>query len=174
MTIELKTIGVVGKGLTIRRLKGDADGNYRTVACLKLTKVFVRREEIDRLCAQPDGWHRAFVDELGAPRDVWSLVLHKATFTASGVIAGPDGEGIKRGDAVLDNIELEFAALGGLLSCTVSWLIAGDEAGDIEPLLGHECRVLLSLDDGGQQDMLRDRDMARVNLARDRGREACS
>ena len=152
MNIELKTTGIVGNGLTITREK-DEDGEH-TVARLKLADVFVTRDQIDRIAAQPPGWHHAFFDDLGAPRGVWSLALRKTAFAASGVISGTDGDGIKLGNAVLDNIELAFAALGGLLSCTVSWLIAGDEAGDIEPLLGHECRVLLSLDDGGQQDML--------------------
>lgn len=45
---------------------------------------------------------------------------------------------------------------GALLSGQLIWTVAGDEAGDAEPLLGRECGCLWAVEDGGQQDLLRD------------------
>lgn len=157
MAITLTTTGKIGKGLTIKREKA-ADDTEQTFAHLKLADCFVTRREIDLVCDQDDGWSGGFFDDMGAPRGAWSLVLHKVAFTATGGVHGPtEREKIEVANATLDGLEITFTKLGGLLSGTLTWLVAGDEAGDAEPLLGRECRVALVLEDGGQRDMLKEK-----------------
>lgn len=55
MTIILDTVLVLGKGLTIKREKGD-DDNEVTRAHLKFTDLFLHREQVNALCGQRPGW----------------------------------------------------------------------------------------------------------------------
>jgi hypothetical protein len=152
MTITLRTTGKVGTGLAIRREKAE-DKTEQTVAHLKVTDCFVTRREIDALCERIEGWSEAFFDELGAPLGVWTLVLHKVSLSATGRIHGPEPAEIAITEATFDNLEITFTKQGGLLAGTITWLVAGDEAGDAEPLLGRECGVALVLTDGGQEKL---------------------
>lgn len=156
--MNLSTILAVGKGLAIKREKAD-DDSEQTFAHLKFTDLQVKREEVTNLCAQRAGWcETSFFDELGAPLGKWTLVLHETAFTVTGHISGPGGKDkMNLVEATLDSIEVTFTKLGAVVSGQLAWKIAGDEAGDAEPLLGRECLAVWVLEDGGQQDMLRDR-----------------
>lgn len=156
--MNLSTILAVGKGLAIKREKAD-DNTGQTFAHLKFTDLFVKREEVTELCRQRPGWcETSFFDELGAPLGAWSLTLHETQFTVTGSIAGPGGKDkLKLTEATLEGIEVTFTKLGAVVSGQLVWKIAGDEASDAEPLLGRECLAVWVLEDGGQQDMLRDR-----------------
>lgn len=172
MVIHISTTLTLGKSLAIRREK-DGDDEV-TCAHLKFTDLFLSREQVNALCGQRPGWcETSFFDELGAPVGDWSLTLHKTAFVLAGAIDEPGGEGIRFTEAAVDSLELTFTKLGAVARGQVVWKVAGDEAGDIETLLGQQCRADWHLTDGGQQDMLWDRDMARRS-ASGRGREACA
>lgn len=156
MTIQLITVLTLGKALAIKREKGEDEADV-TKAHLKFSEMFLRREEINQICGLRPGWaETSFFDELGAPLGLWSLVLHKAEFTVGCIITGPDRRGLKVVGALLSGIELTFTDLGAVMAGEITWLIAGDEASDIEPLLGRECSVAMAISDGGQMDMLKD------------------
>lgn len=152
MTITLRTTGKVGTGLAIRREKAE-DKTEQTFAHLKVADCFITRREIDALCGREVAWSEAFFDELGAPLGLWTLVLHKVALSATGRITGPGDGGIAITNATFDDLEVTFTRQGGLLAGTITWLVAGDEAGDAEPLLGRECGVALVLTDGDQEQL---------------------
>ena len=157
MPIHLSTVCTIGKSLAIKREKGD-DESEVTRAHLKFTDLFVTREQVDAVCGQRPGWcETSFFDELGAPIGDWSLTLHQTAFVLAGAIDEPGGEGVRFTEAAVDSLELTFTKLGAVARGHIVWTVAGDEAGDIEPLLGRECKAEWHLTDGGQQDMLRDR-----------------
>ena len=153
MPIHLSTVCTLGKSLAIKREKG-ADGEI-TRAHLKFTDLFVTREQVNALCGQRPGWcETSFFDELGAPVGNWSLTLHKTAFVLAGAIDEPGGEGMRFTEAAVDSLELTFTKLGAVASGQVVWKVAGDEAGDIETLLGQQCRADWHLTDGGQEMLL--------------------
>lgn len=155
MNINLQTAITVGKSLAIKREKGD-DETEVICAHLKFTDLFLRREQVNALCGMRPGWaETAFFDELGAPFGLWSLVLRRAEFAVTGSISGPDDHGLVFTEATIDGVEITLTSQGAVLAGQVSWLVAGDEAGDAEPLLGRICQAKLTLTDGGQMDMLR-------------------
>jgi len=157
MTIHLDTILTISKSLSIKREKDQADAEV-TRAHLKFSDLFVTREQVNALCGMRPGWaETAFFDELGAPFGDWSLVLHKASWSLAGTINAPDGEGLRFTGATLDGLELTMTKLGAVASGQITWLVADDEAGDAEPLLGRQCRAEWHLTDGGQADMLKDK-----------------
>lgn len=147
----------LGKSLAIKREKGDDDAEV-TRAHLKFTDLFLSREQVNTLCGMRPGWaETSFFDELGAPFGAWRIALDGSEWSLAGAIDGPRDDGMRFTDssAVLDGVELTFTKLGALASGQITWLVAGDEAGDAEPLLGRECRAELHLTDGGQRDMLK-------------------
>lgn len=156
MTINLQTVITVGKSLAIKREKGD-DETEVICAHLKFTDLFLRREQVNALCGMRPGWaETAFFDELGAPFGLWSLSMPAAEFTVAGTISGPDDNGLTFTEATIDGVEIAFTKLGAVMSGQIVWLIAGDEASDIEPLLGRICQAKLTLSNGWQMDTLRD------------------
>lgn len=156
--MKISTILTLGPGLTIKREKGD-DGDARTLAHLKFTGLVVKREEVNELAGQQPGWcETCFYDELGAPLGDWTLTLADREFTVSGEITDHGGRHrLRIAEAQLDKLAITFTSIDAVLSGQLSWLVAGDEAGDAEPLLGQTCAVALTLTDGGQQDMLKER-----------------
>lgn len=155
--IHLETVVTIGKSLNIKREKGE-DETEQTFAHLKFAELFVTREQATDLCGQRPGWtETSFFDELGAPLGDWTLKLNAVEFTLAGAVDAPDGEGIRLTGATVTGIELTFTSLGAVMSGQIVWPIRGDEAGDIEPLLGRECRAEWHLTDGGQGDMLKER-----------------
>lgn len=149
MVIHISTTLTLGKSLAIRREK-DGDDEV-TCAHLKFTDLFLSREQVNALCGQRPGWcETSFFDELGAPIGDWSLTLHKTAFVLAGAIDEPGGEGMRFTEAAVDSLELKFTKLGAVASGHLVWKVAGDEAGDIEPLLGRECKAEWQLTDGGQ------------------------
>jgi hypothetical protein len=146
----------LGKSLAIKREKGD-DGEV-TRAHLKFTDLFLHRDQVNALCGQRGGWSEtSFFDEYDAPLGLWTLVLHESAWSLAGAIDRPNGEGLRLTDAtaVLSAVELTFTPLGALAAGQITWLVAGNEAGDIEPLLGRECHADLHLSGGEQIDMLK-------------------
>lgn len=156
--MKLYTVLTIGKSIAIKREKGD-DDNEQTFAHLKFTGMVAKREEVNDIAGQRPGWcETSFFDEMGAPLDHWTLALRKREFVVTGHIRGHgDGNSLKLAKATLSGIELEFVENAAMVSGQLVWPIAGDEAGDAEPLLGRECIAAWVLEDGGQQDMLRDR-----------------
>lgn len=160
--MQINSTLTVSKGLTVKREKDpENEGCEITRAHLKFSALFVDRDQVNALCRQRPGWAEvALFDELNAPLGLWTLTLHGREWTVTGPISGPGGAELRLANATLSGVELTLTSIGGntgaLLSGQLIWTIAGDEAGDAEPLLGRECGCNWVLEDGGQQDLLRE------------------
>ena len=155
MRIDINTTAQIGKGLSIKREKGENDIEI-VVAHLKFSDAFVQREAIDQLLGLYDGWSHALFDDLGAPVCRMDLVPTKFAAAATGKIKGaPEDAGITLTEADITDVVIRLADKGAMLSGTVSWLVAGDEASDAEPLIGRLCMIHWILQDAGQGDLLR-------------------
>lgn len=157
MRIEITSVATMGKGITAKREKQD-DDTMATVAHLKFAQLFVTREQIDALCGQPDGWCGAFYDDMGVPVGRMVLALPKFEATLIGTVryAADAPMALTLADAQLHGIEIEFSNLGGLVRGEITWQAAGDELGDVEPLLGGMAQCVWTLTDGGQADLFRE------------------
>lgn len=163
MRIEIDTTALIGKGVTIKREKrGDEE---ELIAHLKFQGAFVQREVIDELCRQPIGWSQGCLfDDLGAPIGRLVLQLPNLVATITGSIRGVKArESISLTEAALEGVALAIGTQtrddlmqpGAMLSGELTWVVAGDEASDLETLLGRECGIAWTIHDGGQQDILR-------------------
>jgi hypothetical protein len=156
--IHLKTTCEVAKAFQVKREK-QADDSEVVIAHLKIAEVMISRDELDEICAQPIGWSAgALFDDFGAPRAHVTLTLHRAEWSASGVISGGEKSSdpkLRLKDAEIGSLTLDLTKLGALLACQLSWIAAGDEVDDIADMLGKLCAVDLVVTDGGQGDMLK-------------------
>ncbi len=157
MTIQLRTVGTLSKGLAVKR--EQRDNHTEIVVCtIGIADAFVDRDQLDELLSLPIGWSTgALFDESGAPLAPMTLEPHRGDWTASGVINGgerPGAGGIKLGMAEVSALTLTLTALGALASCKLTWDAHGDEVEDLTGLLGRECNLVLVLTDGGQGDLL--------------------
>lgn len=155
MDFQLSTVGKVSKGLTVKLEKVSKD-EERVIATLKITDAIIQRHEIDQLFGRPVGWiTKAFFDELGSPVGRFAVALDRE-WSVFGVIRGTDdSQVIKLANCVMSDAEVAVITNGGVLSCTLQWPVAGDEASDAEMLLGKACALVWSIGDGGQLDLLK-------------------
>lgn len=139
--MQIETVASIAKGVSMKREK--VDDVEHVVAHLKFTDLFMTREQIDQLTGRPDGWcRRALFDELGAPVFHMNVELPKLQLSVVGAVgdaAQPDRLNLL--EATLSDIVLSMTTLGAAVQGTLTWLVAGDEAGDCEPLLGRVCSV---------------------------------
>jgi len=154
MKTEIETTAEIGKAVNIKREK-DGDTEV-VVAHLKFDAALVPRETIDDLVGRPIGWaQHCLFDEFGAPIGHVDISLPRLSLIATGKIRGiKSHEEITLRQARLDDIVLKLTDNGALLSGSLAWKIAGDEASDLEPLLGRVCILHVIAQDSGQQDML--------------------
>lgn len=158
MRVEIDTAATIGKGVNIKREK-RSDDTEAVFAHLKFTDAVVPREVIDELCGQPVGRsQQCLFNELGAPLALIIIELPRLTADATGKIRGiQHGEAITLQQATLDGVSLALCDKGALMSAALAWEIAGDEASDLEPLLGRLCGLHVVVQDSGQKDMLNQR-----------------
>lgn len=157
MHVTLNTVGRLGKSISIKREK-QADDTEAVVVHLKITDIIITREELDELLCMPIGWsQQTLYGEQGEPYLQASITLHKFAATVTGRIKGAAGtdEGIALTQADWSGATVELKRNSALLSGTVSWLVAGDEAGDIEPLIGRDCMLHVVIQDAQQGDLLK-------------------
>jgi len=152
--MKISSVATIAKSISIKREKDEEEGE-RVVAHLKFSDCYVSREEIDQLTGQGEGWARASLfDDLGAPIAKLEIALLKRELTAS-VKLSDQGTEMHIAGGKLANMALLLNKSGALLSGELSWLIAGDEASDVETLLGQIVKADLNLTDGEQGDLLR-------------------
>lgn len=157
MTIHLQTVATIGKTFSVKRETDDDDADI-VIARLKLTEVFVDRDAIDEILAQPIGWSStALFHDQGEPRAKMTLTVHRMEWQATGTIAGGmatmSDPRLKIKDADVEALTLELTKLGAVMSCTLSWTAAGDEVDDIGDMLGKVCTFDAVLTDSGQSDL---------------------
>jgi len=155
MRIHIETVARIGKSVSIKRLKiNDVE---HVVAHLKFDGAILNREQMDGVCGQPDGWaNLSFFNEQGSPCGWIDISLPKTSLSLTGRISGvTEGASISLTEAVVDGIVLSLADKGALMSANLSWIVSGDEASDLEPLLGRLCRIGCVIQDSGQGDLLK-------------------
>lgn len=155
MYTEIETTAQLSKGMTIKREKeGDVEV---LVAHLKFDGALIQREIIDELVGQRIGWAQSCLfDEQGAPIGHIDISLPRLVAQVTGKIRGvKDDDSITLSQAFLDGVSLSLFDNGALLSGALAWKVAGDEASDLEPLLGRLCALHWVIQDGGQRDMLK-------------------
>lgn len=156
MRVEIETAVEIGKGVSIKREKAEDDTEV-VIAHLKFAGGKVQYEVIDELCCQPIGWaQHSFFNELGAPVAPIIVDLPRFAAEATGKIRGiQHGESITLTQADIDGVTLTLCDNGALLAADLAWKIAGDEASDLEPLLGRLCGFHVVVQDAEQGDMLK-------------------
>lgn len=156
--MKITTTCEVAKGLNIKREKGE-DEIERVIAHLKVADLFVTREQINELCGQGPGWSEtALFDDQGAALALLDIGLPNAEFPVTGDLHQANGTArLKIGLGTLSGLSFLTTTQGASLSATLSWEIAGDEASEIEPLLGRNVVVALDLQAPRQRDLLKDR-----------------
>jgi hypothetical protein len=158
MYIEIQTTAQLSKSMSIKREK---EGDVKVlVAHLKFDGALIHRETIDELVGQPIGWSQSCLfDEQGAPIGHIEIALPKLVAQVTGKIRGVDADDhITLAQAFMDGVTISLSGLinnQALLSGSLAWKVAGDEASDLEPLLGRLCALHWVIQDGGQQDMLK-------------------
>ena len=155
--ISIDSIATIGKGLTVKREKGDNDTEIVN-AHLRFSGLFVDREVIDELVGRSIGWAQACLfDDQGVPIAHMQIALPKLELSVTGTVRGSAAatEALKLMQAELTGVVISLTNLGGLVAGQLSWEAAGDEVSDAEPLLGQECAVKWTLTYGGQRDLLR-------------------
>ena len=152
--MKIETVLTVAKGFSLKREKTeDAELVY---AHLKFSEMFLAREQIDALLSQRDGWARAALfDPYGAPLMAMDIALPKLELCVVGIIGDAEKEDrLQLLDATLGDVSLLLTTQGASMSGTLTWQVAGDEATDVEPLLGRICSGKLTLRNR-QGDLLR-------------------
>lgn len=154
--MKLKTVLTSAKSWSMKREKTEEDGEV-TYGHLRFSGLFITREQVDQLLGQEASWARtALFDALGAPRGFWSISCPKLELSVVGTVGdGEKDDRLQLLQATLNSIEVTLTQQGADVSGQLSWLVAGDEAADIEPLLGRVCGVNWDLNNI-QGDMLRE------------------
>lgn len=154
--MKLKTVLTAAKSWSMKREKAE-DNSEVTFGHLRFSDLFVTREQVDQIMGQESGWARtALFDDLGAPRGFWSISSPKLELSVVGTVGdGEKDDRLQLLQATLDSIEVTLTQQGAVIAGQLSWLVAGDEAADIEPLLGRICGVKWDLNNI-QGDMLRE------------------
>jgi AMMECR1 domain-containing protein len=143
--MKIETILTVAKGFSLKREKTeDAELVY---AHLKFGEMFLTREQIDTLLSQREGWARSSLfDPYGAPLMAMDIALPKLELCVVGTIGDAEKEDrLRLLEATLGDVGLLLTTQGAALSGTLTWQVAGDEASDVEPLLGRICSANLTL-----------------------------
>lgn len=144
----------VGKSISIKRQKAPDDSEVN-VAHLKFSGLFLQREQIDKLLKRATGWaHASFFDEAGDPAIMLEIAVPLLDVTVTGTIRGTDATCLRLMQAKLDGVVLTLCRLGAKMAGELSWIAAGDEASDVDSLLGRECMASWDLHDGAQMSLL--------------------
>jgi hypothetical protein len=140
--MQIETVAQISKRTEVGITRKD---DHRVFATLKVTDLFLTPEQADWVMGQPDGHTRAFVlDELGAPRFAFKMALKLGGLELAlvGTIGDPEKQDrLRLLDATIGNMEARVTNLGVILSGTLEWPAAGDEACDTQPLFGKMCSI---------------------------------
>lgn len=153
MRLELQTTADLANSATLKNAK-DGDAELST-AQVRFKNAKLTCVQFDDLCKRAPGWSAASLftpDELPC----MPMVIHfpKMQLEASGRIHGHrEGDSIALIGATLQDMRATLVKSGVALSGELVWKAAGDEATDLEPLLGHLCGMHLSIVDSQQQEL---------------------
>lgn len=152
--IKLDTVLELGKSLAVKATKDDAK-QRAVIATVKFAGLPVDRDTIDELIRKPVGWCRTVLfDEQGAPVGHYSIGVLGRSWRVSGSIAGGHREGtLPLLQAELTDLTLSLVPLGAVADGTLTWASRGDEADDVNDLLGNTCKAVWEITDGGQEDL---------------------
>lgn len=155
MRIQLDTVAEIGKALSIRRQTVASDaGKQHVVACtLAFSTCYISHEQATAIV----GFDPMLWDFLGEPmgRVQYGVPFVELTFvgTVGGSTKGADK--ITLADATLSAIQIApMPGWGAALSGRLRWQAAGDEAEDLNGLLGQTCALVGALHDAEQGAML--------------------
>lgn len=162
--IKLDTVLELGKSLAVKATKDDSK-QRAVIATVKFTGLPVDRDTVDELMRKPVGWCRTVLyDELGAPIGHYSIGVLGRSWRVSGSIAGGHKEGtLPLLQAELTDLTLSLVPLGAVAEGTLTWASRGDEANDVETLLGNTCKAVWEITDGGQEDLFNPTSSAAAN-----------
>lgn len=158
MKVRIHNECVLGKTLSVKREKEESQEFLR--CHLALAGLFIPSASINTLCDQQPKWiEGAVFDDMGAPRMRLTLGLSDTALFISGTIRRGDGRDAHilqlRQGATISGIHLELVPLGANMKAKLTWDTAGDEADDVSELLGRACIADITIEDAGQQDMLK-------------------
>ena len=156
MNLDISTVATIGKSLSVK-LEKMPDDTECVMAHLKFSHAFIQRHEIDQLLDQQVGWSaQSFFNTEGAPIGRFTIDAPAIEGMVHGVIRGTnESQIIKLSQALLTDVAVSLYLNGGMLSGSLTWMVAGDEASDIEPLLGKECMLVWSVVNGSQGDLFK-------------------
>lgn len=159
--IKLDTVLELGKSLAVKATKDDTKQRI-VIASVKFAGLSVDRDAIDELIGKPVGWcSRVLFDDQGAPVGHYSLGVLGRLWRISGSIAGGHREGsLPLLQAELTDLTLSLVPLGAVAEGTLTWASRGDEAEDVNDLLGNTCKAVWEITDAGQDDLFAPRSAA--------------
>lgn len=152
----IETVATLAKSASIKREKDEKDVE-KTFVHLKIAGLFVMREQVAEILNLDEMIVSDLYDEQGAPVVPLIVANPLRSFTATGVLRrgdGPSASILKVSNAEFEKLELILCAKGAYMSGSLSWEVAGDEASDLEPLLGRDCGAKLSLETDRQLDLI--------------------
>jgi hypothetical protein len=146
----------VGNSLSVKKQKDAVIEAEVIAAAMDFREMFLTREQSAFVLGLKESHIAGLWGADGSPRAPMQIST-KRTLHASLKITR---EGAVRLDvpvSELSNAELSVAHLGCLLACKLTWRVRGDEAEDVERLLGAAVDFQMHLSDEGQQmDAFRD------------------
>ncbi len=159
--IKIDTVLELGKSLAVKATKDDTKARI-VIASVKFAGLPVDRDVIDEFMRKPVGWCSAVLfDEQGAPVGHYSIGVLGRRWRVSGSIAGGHREGtLPLLQAELTDLSLSLVPLGAVAEGTLTWGCRGDEADDVNDLLGNTCKARWEVTDGGQDDLFDPRSSA--------------
>lgn len=152
--IKLDTVLELGKSLAVKATK-DTSKQRIVIATVKFTGLPVDRDVIDEFMRKPVGWcSTVLFDEMGAPIGHYSIGVLGRAWRVSGSIAGGHRENtLPLLQAELTDLTLSLVPLGAVAEGTLTWASRGDEADDVNDLLGNTCKAVWEITDGAQDDL---------------------
>jgi hypothetical protein len=142
MRIEVNTVAEISKGFGVKRVKrGDAQV---TLATLKFAGMFLDREYSDEILGLPIQATALLYGEDGIPVSCLTVGRKHITFQFAGSITGNPNKSeqiLLAKDTEISKLELQLVPNGAKLNGQFVWAIRGDEAEDLEPLLGNICLI---------------------------------
>lgn len=162
--IKLDSVLELGKSLAVKATKDDAKQRI-VMASVKFAGLPIDRDTIDELMRKPVGWCRGILfDEQGAPIGHYSIGVLGRSWRVSGSIKGGHREGtLPLLQAELTDLTMHLVPLGAVAEGTLTWACRGDEADDVNDLLGNTCKAVWEITDSGQEDLFSPTSVAAAN-----------
>lgn len=156
MHVDIQSVATISANASIKRRKVK---DVEVVnAKIKFKDALVSRETIDAFLGRPIGWTTsALFDDMGRPLLLCEWSLPVFTAAVSGTIQGTkEADVIKLLEADLSHVSFILVDNGAKVDGEIEWTVAGDEASDLEPLLGRLCGIHWVVQKPEQEDFLKE------------------